>query len=118
MSRTLVLSFGGFGDVTATWAEENDAIVLPEIQKLIDSGYMFFILEESGQGDQVTTIEQANAARSIVIPNETLEKLHEAGMMSVGGIALGEIKNTGELATTAEQVAASDTLVVPKAQGG
>lgn len=118
MSRTIVLSFGGFGDVTASWQEENDAIILPEIQKLIDSGYLFFILEDSAQGAQVTSTEQATQVRSIVIPNETLEKLHQAGLLKVGGVALDEVQNTGEIAKTAEQVAGADTVVVPPARGG
>jgi hypothetical protein len=118
MARTIVLSFGGHGDVTAKWDADNDAVILPEIQKLIDSGYLFFILEADQSDRPVTSIDDVSKVRNIVIPNATLEKLHQDGLLTVGGVVLGETTNTGEIATTAEQVAEADTVVVPPAKGG
>lgn len=125
MARRTILSFGGYGDVAISWEEQNDSKVLPVIQGLLDKRVVFFILGKKkllgeAKKTQVTKINQAQKARHIIIPDEALEQLHSAGLITAGKVTIdsGDMDNTGEIARTAAQVAAHDTIATAPAQGG
>ena len=118
--RTTTLSFGQHGNVTIHWEPQNDDKVLPTIQKMIDSGVRFFILETNNAvpaSPVVTEINQVLATRKIVLPDTALEELHAAGLIvtTQGEIVSG---TTGEIAKTAKEVAGADTVAVKPVKGG
>ena len=122
MPRTMHL-LNSLGHLTIHWEVQNDELVLPVIQSMLDQQFKFFILSESGDVE-VTSIDDLGG-RQVKILDETLnaladlQKLQEAGQVQVGGVSIDdEAETTGELATTPEAVAAHDTIAVQPARGG
>ncbi len=117
-ARNIIFSYGRYGDVYISWKEENDSHVLPEIQKLLDAGIVFFVVEHDFT-PPITDIEQVKIGRHIVMPDEGLEKLHLAGLISVGKATIsGEFSNTGSKAATPEEIASQTTVAVQPPRGG
>lgn len=115
MARTIHM-LNSHGHVTVHWEEQNDSLVLPVIQEMLDKGYKFFILAGDNEHVAATTIDDV-AARRIIISDESLEKLRE--FIQVGGVTIEEdAETTGELAGTPEDVASHDTVATQPMQGG
>lgn len=120
MSRICFLAFGKYGDVSIHWEPQNDDKVLPVIQNMIDRGVRFFVLNKKKRSDApVSQVDHAVLARSIVIPDDELERLHQAGLIGAGSVVLDdEIDDTESVAGTAEEVAENETVAVPGPSGG
>lgn len=114
MARTFSL-ICSLGDLTIQWAAKNDAAILPVIQQMIDTGVRFHIVRKTKEV-QVKNISQAVDARKIVIPDASLQSLFASSLLTIGGLLVGE--TTGEIAETAEEVAAHDTIVTRPVGGG
>lgn len=119
MARRFSL-MGRAGDTTVSWQEHNDAQWLPIIRQMLERGYKFFILttdeHDVQQPVEVADISQVQETRRISLPDKVLEALIADAVLTIGGTLLGT--TTGDRATTPEEVAENDTLVVPPAQGG
>lgn len=114
MARTSSL-LCSLGDITIGWKAENDAAVLPVIQKMIDNGVVFFIMRKTKQVP-VEKITQAADARKVIIPDASLQSLFAGSLLTVTSLLMGE--TTGEIAKTAEQVAENDTIATNPIGGG
>jgi hypothetical protein len=118
MARTIHL-LNSLGHVTVHWDEQNDATVVPAIQSMLDRGYKFFILDADSDHVPVISIADVTETRRIVISDDSLQQLHDAGLLQVGGVIVDDdIETTGELAKTVEAVTEHDTLVTQPASGG
>jgi len=106
------------GHVTIHWDEQNDSTVLPVIQDMLDRGFKFFILEQE-EHTPVTSIDDVASSRRVIISDDGLEQLRDAGLIQIGGIAIeDDAATTGEQAKTPEEVAEHDTVVTQPARGG
>jgi hypothetical protein len=113
----MILPQGINGDTALTWQEQNDAIMLPAIEALMKRGYLFSIMRD-GAVVAVTSIAHLSG-RAVTIPDETLAQLHTDGVLAIGGVTFDDhVGAEMELARTAEEVAAADTVVTPPMQGG
>jgi hypothetical protein len=108
------------GHVTIHWEPQNDEKVLPVIQGMLDKGYKFFILSAADQSQvTVTSVADVVTIRQISLSDENLQQLHDAGLLTIGGITIkDEAETTGELAKTPAAVAANETVVTKPAAGG
>ena len=115
MSRTFSV-LCSLGDISLKWDPENDDKVLPIIQKLLDKQVRFFVLKKKDKLIPVEKVSQTADVRKVVIPDESLQDLFADGLLTIGGLLLGE--PTGEIAKTPQQVAENDTVAVQPAAGG
>lgn len=115
MARTISLLCSR-GDLTVSWQPENDAVMLPAIQKLIDLKVRFFVLKKRDKLVPVEKITHVADLRKVVIPDETLQGLFATAVLTVTGLLLGDA--TGEIAQTAQDVVDNDTLAVQPVAGG
>jgi hypothetical protein len=99
----MILPQGINGDTVLTWQEQNDAIVLPAIEALMQRGYLFSRLQDG----TVTAVTSTSA------------QMHADGVLAIGGVTLQEDSGVAtELLRTPEEVIAADTVVTPPMKGG
>lgn len=120
---------GEQGDVIVVWTDDKDEQILASIQKKMDAGYSFFIVESRAWGmlppkkTQVTDLKKQKKAilttRTIEIRDVDFDALLHDGKIGVTSASRegGEI-DTVKLAETAEEVAKNDTVAVPRRKGG
>ena len=108
------------GHVTISWEKQNNDKLLPAIDEMLGQGYKFFIVRSDSEDVEITNSQEVACTRRVRISDDTLQQLHDAGFLTVGGFALSEDENatTGELATDAETVAANETVAVQPKSGG
>jgi hypothetical protein len=117
MPRTMHM-LNSQGHVTIHWEPQNDAQVLPVIERMLAQGYRFFILDENQAEVPVTSTAEVATERHIMLADESLQQLHDAGLIQVGGVTIEEHVETVGVAATAEDVAAHDTVATKPARGG
>ena len=116
MARTMHL-LNSFGHLTVHWELQNNALVLPAIQQMLNEKYKFFILS-GGNEVEVTNINEL-VDRRIILPDETLQRLYDSGLLKIGGVTIeDDAETTGAVATTPEEVLENDTIAIQPAQGG
>ena len=115
MARKMHL-LNSLGHLTVTWEQQNDEALRPVIQTMLNRGFRFFILKEAAEV-QVTTPDEITERR-VIIPDDDLQQLCAAGLLSVGGELEEAAETTGEVARTVEAVEGNDTVVTPPARGG
>ncbi len=126
---------GEMGHMLITWTEEQDADIIASIQKKMDAGYSFFIVESRAFGllaPTKTEIKNVTKQKKAILKTRTVEvkdadfsALVDAGKAGVteeraGG---GEIETVRRLDPKTEPDAAkvaakSDTVAVPPRKGG
>jgi hypothetical protein len=104
------------GHLTVHWEEQNDEAIHPIIQKMLDSGYRFFILKDAAEVP-ITALSEITERR-VIIPDDDLQQLCAAGLLEVGGELDETAETTGDVARTIEDVTEHDTVVSPPARGG
>jgi hypothetical protein len=104
------------GHVTWAWDRKNDDQIIPAIQRMMDQGYVFWILkrDEEREGSQIFEEELEDVAdlrmnRSVVIRNDDFAELVAAGVLhldSTDDTPLQQERRT----TDAREAAANDTV--------
>lgn len=99
------------GHMTWSWDEANDEQVIPAIQRLMDNGYVFWIVrrdplrEDELEADEINELREN---RHIIIKNEDFAELMRAGVMRLTN---DDADLTRERrATDAADAAANDTV--------
>lgn len=120
MARTMHM-LNSNGHVSIHWEEQNDAAILPTIEKMLAQGYKFFVLKEVTMEVMVPVEKLADVAeqREVVLDDAALQQLYDAGLLQVGGVTVDDdAETTDELANTPEAVVENDTLVTQPVSGG
>lgn len=106
------------GDLTITWEDDKDDEMAIIIQKKLDQGVRFFIVEPFTKNQvEVKKLEDIKG-RQISVPDEDVEKLFTEGKVGIVKRITGSVMNTLGLATTAQQVASNHTVGVRQLRGG
>lgn len=120
---------GEQGDVIVVWTDDKDTQILESIQKKLDAGYTFFIVESRAWGilppkkTQITDVKKQKKAilgtRTIEVRDVDFDALLNDGKVGVTTASRegGEIE-TIKRAETAEEVVKNDTVAVPQRKGG
>ncbi len=110
------------GDLTFVWTEDDDDKVIPVIQKKMEQGVVFFVVEPRGFGflpPRKTTLHKASDAtkkRAISVSDEDFSALLNAGTGDLAKPA-GPVK-TVRRAKTAKEAGTAHTVGVQQAKGG
>jgi hypothetical protein len=109
------------GDTTISWTEDRDSEMEAIIQKKMDEGVTFFIVERVDRGEAVMTKlnvpGDARRTRALLIPDEDLQKFVEAGNAGVAPTPDAPIKKS-RVSRDAKEVAKSDSVGVKPRRGG
>lgn len=111
------------GDTTISWTSDRDEEMAVIIQKKMDEGITFFIVER-GEGQTLTKrgakLEQAadaNKQRALVIPDEDLAKFVGSGVALVEKTPEAPVK-VASVSRDAQTVAESTSVGVKQRRGG
>lgn len=129
LSRTF---FGGdvMGDMALTWSAENADKVVPTLQKLIDDGVNFYIVEKStGLVRTKTTVHVVDGGGSLAnnvkdgrvfCKNADIKALIDSGVASVATLeGVTDFKAPkGVKAKTGQEAATNDTVALGQRAGG
>jgi hypothetical protein len=110
------------GDITFAWESDNDEAVAVMIQKKMDQGVRFFIVQPfAGSEVEITRIEDI-VGRELRVHDEDFAKLlteGKAGILSRAGTAIKDgAMNLVRRVTDAREAAAADTLAMRQPAGG
>jgi len=115
------------GDSTLVWAPANDALMHEIIQKKLDEGFVFHILEERfvkllpARRVRVTDVAQAMASRKLVMADELFASIVGQGSVQLvrtpdkpGGLTAGGTRRS----TDAAEIASRQSVGVRQLAGG
>ena len=111
------------GDVTLIWQEQNDAAMEALIQKRMDEGITFFIIEPRLGGlvapDRKKLKKPAEAMkhRALSIPDEEVQKFVSGGLAEVISTPAVPVKGSRR-SKSAKEVAKSESVGVRQRRGG
>ncbi len=107
------------GDLTITWEADKDDEMATIIQKKLDQGIRFFIIEpfNKSQMTQVRKLEDIKG-RQITVPDDDIEKLFTEGKVGIFKRVTGTVMNTITTSTSAKEIAASHSVGVTQLRGG
>lgn len=113
------------GDVTLVWDETADDQIKEVVQRLMDQGVSFFIVEIQAGGllpPKKTPLEKMKdlkGTRAIAVSDDDFGKLVAAGVHAIANADTpqGAVATVGR-AKTAEDVAKKDTMAVAPRRGG
>lgn len=110
------------GDVAVTWEDPNDVEVLTFIQKKIDEGYVFFIIEERffkmmKRKKRLTDVNDIPSNRTVYLDDAEAERLEGLDKISVSKTK-GAKPKASRKAKSADEVARNRTVAVRPAYAG
>lgn len=107
------------GDLTITWEADKDDEMAAIIQKKLDQGVRFFLIEpfNKSQATEVKTLADIKG-RQISVPDEDVEKLFTDGKVGIIKRITGAIIDTIGYSTDAKEIARSHSVGTKQFQGG
>jgi hypothetical protein len=106
------------GDTTISWSEDRDEEMAAIIQKKMDEGMTFFIVERHGsRGPKLERPADAMRHRALAIPDEDLRKFVEAGAGTPEAAPAGRVAKS-RVSRDAKEVAGSDAVGTKARRGG
>ena len=112
----------GDGDTTYGWTADDDAWIIPMIQKKMDEGYVFWIVKRNPLREaRLRTADEAKETRSVVIKDADARQLFEQGRIGIVAQPVGERQEEmvrERRARNAQEAATNDTVAHRQARGG
>jgi len=117
-NRSLTL-FNEMGDLTITWEADKDDEMAQLIQKKLDQGVRFFLVEPFNK-NQLTEIKKLEdiKGRTISVPDDDVEKLFTEGKVGIVKRIAGTVFNTIRPSTSAKEIAQHNAIATPQYRGG
>lgn len=121
--RFLVL-LNNIGDVCISWEADQDIELLTYIQKKIDAGYIFFILDRSffnlvKRKKVIKSVNEIGAERKVYLDDADAEELAKTNKIKINGLESSASLETVKKATSAQEVVNSrSAIAVRPARGG
>lgn len=117
MDRSLTM-LNESGDTTISWSEDLDDEIADIIQKKMNEGVTFFIIErEHGSRQRLENVIDAFKHRALAIPDDDLRKFVESGAAVAGPTPEEPIKSS-RVSRDAKEVAKSKSVGVRARKGG
>jgi hypothetical protein len=123
MSVRAMTMLNEMGDTTFIWTEDQDEAWKEIIEKKMQEGVVFFIVEPRFKGllppkkTEVKRWQDAQKHRAIMIKDEDLMKMVESGAGSMVSTPDSAAK-TRKRASSAAEAASSETIATRQRQGG
>ncbi len=113
---------GRDGDRVLVWEADQDAAMVAFIQKKMDQGYMFFVVDKNVEpGTEVwkalASAKDAKKTRRVTMSDPDAEAEVAAGRAGVAKSGSNDVATTRK-ATTARDAADNNTVAVRSASGG
>lgn len=111
------------GDVTIVWTEEDDDRMAEIIQKKMDEGVAFYIVEprmgglQAPRKTELANVADAMRQRALTVKDEDLAKFVGLGSINVAKTPAKPVK-TVRRAKTAKEAASSESVGVRQMRGG
>lgn len=108
------------GDTTISWSEDRDAEMEQILQKKMDQGVTFFIIERAGSDPELKRLARpadAMTKRALLIPDEDLAKFVSDGGGDVASASREPVK-ASRVSRSAKEVAKSKSVGVKQRKGG
>lgn len=117
-TRSLTL-FNEMGDLTITWEADKDDEMAQLIQKKLDMGIRFFLVEPFNKS-QLTEIKKLEdiKGRTISVPDADVEKLFTDGKVGLVKRVAGAIFDTIRPSSSAKEIAQHNAIATPQYRGG
>ena len=118
MTRSLTM-LNESGDTTIAWTEDLDDEIAEIIQRKMDEGVTFFIVErEHGTRMKLEDAADAKKHRALAIPDEDLRKFVDGGATATVTPTPREKITKSRVSRDAEEVAKSNSVGVKQRKGG
>lgn len=111
------------GDVAISWEDPQDVEVLTFIQRKIDEGYVFFIVESSffslmKRKKRLTDVNDVPRARTVYLDDAEAERLEGLNKLTVTRTKVAKGAKSTRKATSAREVAENRSYGVRPAYAG
>lgn len=116
-NRSLTL-LNEMGDMTLTWEEDKDEYMAEIIQKKLDQGVRFFIIEPFTKNQIEVKKLSDIKGRTLSIPDADIEKLLTDGKVGLIKRLVSSAIDTIRPATTVKEVVKNHTIGVKQMVGG
>lgn len=117
MERSMTL-LNEMGDLTITWDSDKDDEMAKIIQKKLDQGIRFFVIQPFNKKHvEVKTLADITG-RTITVPDEDVEKLFTDGKVGIIQRVVGTVVDTIHAATSVKEIATNHTVGVKQLSGG
>jgi len=116
-TRSLTL-LNEMGDLSLTWEADKDDEMAAIIQKKLDQGVRFFLIEPFTKKQiEVKRLEDIKG-RQINVPDEDIEKLFTEGKIGIIKRITGSIMETIGTSSNAKEIASSHSIATRQFRGG
>jgi hypothetical protein len=121
--RFLVL-LNNIGDVCISWEADQDTELLTYIQKKIDAGFIFFILDRSffslvKRKKAIKSVNEIGKDRKVYLDDADAEVLANSNKITINGLVNTQTVESVKRAKTAQEVVSSGSAIaVRPARGG
>lgn len=122
-SRSMVL-MNQYGDTTISWDEDSDGRIIPIIEKKMEEGVTFFVLEKprlmnlfQGKMRKLRNMDQIGKSRKLVMMDEEFAGLLSEGIVQTDKVMEAQTTTT-RVAKTAKEVSQNHTVGVRQMRGG
>jgi hypothetical protein len=106
------------GHMTWTWDEDNDEQIIPQIERMMAEGYVFWIVKRDPlREEELDDIGDLRVNRHVVIRNEDFRELMNAGVLRLARHDTAPLDQDRRAATPRE-VASNDTVAHRPLRGG
>lgn len=111
------------GDIAITWEANDDVRVLSYLQKKMNEGYVFFVVDKKffrlvNRKKRVTDVNKLGKERTIYLDDEDAEALVKDQVVTLTQLESGSNLETVRRAKTAKEAAANTTVGVKPLAGG
>lgn len=109
---------GPQGHVSFGWDAEDDARIVPMIQRAMDQGYEFWIVKRNPmREEQLTTITDLQDIRHVILRDQDTRELFEQGLVGLINDTDAPLE-TVRRAGSAAEAATNDTVAHRRMAGG
>lgn len=106
------------GDLTITWEADKDDEMAAIIQKKLDQGVRFFLIEPFTKNQvEIKTLGDVKG-RTISVPDEDVQRLFTDGKVGIIKRITGTVIDTIRASTSAKEIAQSHSVGTKQYQGG
>ncbi len=111
------------GDITIVWDEESEDQMIPLIQKRLDEGYQFFILQPRAipilppKKVRAKNVEEIKKAGCAILKDADMDQLFKEGTISTSTASTGSL-DVVRKGKTAKEIKSSQAVAVKPARGG
>lgn len=112
------------GDTVLTWDETNDVDAMTQIEKMMNKGYAFFIIDEgfkkkTGRPKRLRDVDDIPPRmREVLVADDDVAELVKSGKLRTVGVQTPEVVRTSRRTKSPKEASQKATVVTKPIRGG